>query len=187
MENTVEEKSRGKLLHLEGEEEKDQRGAPPGTVTFPHAWSRVLAALEAAPSSRNPGGILCPSHCSHQLLPFPSHLLSALSTTTQALNSPTSLHGAFVQAVFMAQSAHFLPIFPEFPLLPLHPSDLLKEALLDCPDKAKPWHSLLSPGNLVLDTLITGQVPGRSGTSVPPSRQWAQGQKYRCFVHCCGP
>lgn len=138
MENTVEEKARGKLLHLEGEEGKDQRGAAPGTVTFPHAWSRVLAALEAAPSSRNPGGILCPSHCSHQLLPFPSSLLSASSTTTQALNSPTSHHRAFVQAVFMAQSIRFLPIFPEFPLLARHPSDLLKEALLDRPDKVKP-------------------------------------------------
>lgn len=35
MENTVEEKARGKLLHLEGEEGKDQRGAAPGTVTSP--------------------------------------------------------------------------------------------------------------------------------------------------------
>lgn len=80
MENTVEEKARGKLLHLEGEEGKDQRGAAPGTMTLPHAWSPILAALEASPSSRNAGGVLCPSHCSHQLFPFPSSLLPASGT-----------------------------------------------------------------------------------------------------------
>ena len=155
MENTLEEKARGKLLHLEGEQGKDQRGAAPGTVTFPHAWSPMLAALEASRSSRNTGGTLCPSHCSHQLLPFPSSLLPASGTTTQALNSPTSHHRACVQAVFMAQSTHLFPFSPEFPLLSRQPSDLLKEALLDRPDKVKPWHSLLSPGNLILGTLIT--------------------------------